>query len=184
MRAILAVLASLALAGCGQESTTPTVSDEAFELGADQVGFYVTMQITEDGIRSAEMTADTAFTYEESRRLDLIGVRVVFFREDGSEGGTLTSRTADYNIADGLFIARENVVLITPGESGERRLETEELHFDMGEDRLWTESPFVIHEDGRTTSGTRFTTDSQFRTWDVSGLRTGGTVETGGGLTF
>lgn len=182
MRGLLLVVAMFALAACGQQSTTPTISDEAFDLGADQVGFFVTMQITEKGIRTAELTADTVYTFEETQRMDMRGVKVVFFREDGSEGGTLTSHTADYGANDNSFIARENVVLITPTPNGERRLETEELNFDLAGDRLWTDSPFVVHEDGRVTRGTRFTTDSKFRTWDVSGLQTEGDVE--GGLRF
>lgn len=184
MRGFLVAVGLLALAACGQQSTTPTVGDEAFDLGADQVIFYVTMQMTEKGIRKAELSADTAYTFEDSKRMDMRGVEVVFYREDGSQAGTLTANTADYYQGDNSFVARENVVLITPGENGERRLETEELHFDLAGDRLWTDSPFVIYEAGRVTRGSRFTTDSKLRTWDVTGLQTEGEVNAGGGLTF
>jgi LPS export ABC transporter protein LptC len=116
--------------------------------------------------------------------MDLINVKVTFYSPDGAEAGTLTSRTGDYNTADNLFIARENVVLITPGANGDRRLETEELHYDIGGDQIWTDSPFVLHEQGRVSQGTRFRTDSQFRTWEVTGLQTEGPVPGEGGLTF
>lgn len=183
-RSLIVGAAVLVLAACGQEATTPTVSEEAFELGADNVLFYMTSQLTEEGVRTAELNADTVYSFEDSRRLDMLGVRVVFYREDGSEGGVLTSRTADYIVADNLFIAREDVVLVTPGPNGDRRLETQELHYDLAGDKLWTDSPFVVYEEGRVTRGTRFTTDSNFVTWEVSGLQTEGDVEAGGGLTF
>lgn len=184
MRRLFALVMFSMATACGQESTMPSAADESLYLQADNISFFVTSHMTSAGVRTATLEADTAFTFESARRWDFIDVKVVFYNELGAEGGTLTSRTADLNVADNLFIARENVVLITPGSNGERRLETEELHYDLAGKIIWTDSPFALHEDGRVSRGTRFRTDDKFETWEVTGLETEGPAPGEGGLTF
>src|SRR5690606_10667146 len=96
------------------------------------------MQMLHEGVLTAEMVADSAFIHEDGRPWDLIGVQATFFTEQGAQAGTLTSERGDYDRSNGVFIARGNVVLITQGTSGERRLETEQLHFNVQQDELWT----------------------------------------------
>jgi LPS export ABC transporter protein LptC len=169
-------------AACGQDTTMPSASSDAFDLPADMVtiGFRTTLYV--DGVVSAVLISDSAYFHEEDRRYDLIGVDVAFYTEQGAEAGTLTSQTGDYQERDGVFIARGNVVLITEGPDGPRHLETEELHYLLQGDRIWTDSPFTLLEAGRTTRGTSFQTDSKFETWEVTGMQTEGTVE--GGIRF
>lgn len=176
MRIFTAVLTCLLAAACSQQSTTPSAGDEAFDLPADQIGFFVNSTLTHAGIRRAEMSADTALSFEQSRRWDLSGVNLTFYDDNGKKAGTLTSDDGDYDMGAGLFIARGNVVLITPGEENDRRLETEELLFDIEGDKLWSDVDFTLYEDDQTTYGTSFRTDGQFQTWEGTGIRTEGTV--------
>lgn len=172
------------LLGCGSQATTPSAAVEATELPADQVIYTLNHVMTKNGVRTAVLNSDTAYLYEDGRRFDLMGVELQFFTETGAESGVLTSTTGEYNLANGLFIARGDVVLITQTPEGSRRLETEQLHYDVTGDRLWSELPFVLVENGRTTRGSSFRSDASFKTWEITGGRTEGGLQTGGGVSF
>jgi LPS export ABC transporter protein LptC len=162
------------LAGCGSDATTPAAAGDLAQLPADQVIYGLRHVMTKDGVRTAVLEADTAYLYEEGRRFDLMGVQLQFFEENGAESGNLVSETGEYNLSNGMFIARSNVVLITSPAAGGRRLETEELHYDVRNDQLWSDTAFTLVEQGRTTRGTRFRSDARFQRWDVTGARTEG----------
>ena len=186
MRIVLAapVLLGLTLAACGDQSTSPAADAEAFDLPADQVMRGITHNLSQDGIRRAVINSDTAFSYEDTRKFDLIGLDVVFFNDVGGEAGHLTATRGEYDLANSLFVARDSVVLISPGPTGERRLLTDELYYDVKTDRIWSDVAFTLVEDGQTSRGTSFRSDSRFETWTVTGLQTTGTVEGEGGLSF
>jgi len=180
---ILSVLLLLP-AACGRDSTAPSAGDDAFNLPADQVAYEVQHVLTSSGVKTALLNSDTAFLYEQARRLDVVGVELVFFNELGAEVGTLTSRAGVYQPSAGVFTARDSVVLVTEGPNGPRRLETENLHYDIKGDLLRSDTPFVFHEGGRTSQGDSFRSDSKFRTWEITGARTEGTVAGDAGLSF
>lgn len=183
MRYAALLFAGSLLVGCGAGADTPTADDSAFELPADQVIFGGRQTLTTDGVRRSEVEADTVLTFEQSRRHEFRQVKVNFFEDNGQNAGTLTATSAEYDIPSGLFIARGNVVLVTPSPNGgERQLQTEELFFDVPNDRIWSDREFTLLEGGQTTSGTTFRSDSQFRTWEVTGARTEGSTE--GGIRF
>lgn len=173
-------LGVLALAACDGESTTPAAVAESAQLPADQVIYGLRHNMTTDGVRSGELLSDSAYMFETGRKLDLKGVRLRFFAENGRETGVLTSSSGEYHTGTGSFVARGDVLLITHAPS--RRLETEELHYDVEGDQLWSDVPFVLREGERVTRGTRFRSDSRFETWSVSNAETsGGLPRTGGG---
>lgn len=185
MRRFLVLGLAAALAACGTQSTTPAPVADGSELPADNIIHGLRHVMTKSGVRTGVLDSDTAYLYEVGRQLDLRGVRLQFFNEAGAQTGTLTSETGEYDIGTGSFVARGNVVLITEGAEGTRRLETEELHYDVPQDRLWSDVPFVLTEGGRTTRGTSFRSDARFESWSVTGARTeGGLPETGTGIRF
>jgi LPS export ABC transporter protein LptC len=181
---VVPVLLVALLGACGSDSTTPSASADAFDLPADQVLYHVQHVVTNAGVKTALLNGDTALVYEQARRFDLTGVELLFFNEQGVQIGSLTSRSGEYQPSAGVFVARDNVVLVTDGPNGERRLETENLHYDIKGDLLRSETPFVFHEDGRTSRGTSFTSNSKFTTWEVTGARTQGEVSGDPGLSF
>lgn len=172
--AILSGILLLAAGGCGQESTTPAAMNESIDLAADQVTNGVTIDLLDGGVRTAIVRSDSAYTF--GRYSELFGVDATFNTETGAENGTVTSEFGVYDMDTKVFIARGDVVLITQGPEGPRQLETDELHYGIAEDRIWTDQPFTLIEGDRITQGTRFRTDSNFQTWEVSGVQTTGTV--------
>lgn len=177
-------LVALLAGGCSEESTTPSATTEEFDLPADQVAWDISQNLTTDGIRTATLVADTALIYERERRMDLMGVNVVFYNEAGGEAGHLTSDKGDYNMETRAFVARGNVVLRTQTPAGDRLLETEELNYETQVDSLYTTRPFKMTENGRVSSGTSFNTNSKFTTWRVTGVQTETPVEGDAGLSF
>src|SRR5687768_10888635 len=81
MKRILGVLPLLLafLAGCEQQGTTPTADEAATELPADQVfwGFKGTV-LNPEGVRSATIASDSAYSFENAGRFDLFGVNLQF----------------------------------------------------------------------------------------------------------
>lgn len=183
-RILFALLAALVVGACGQETTTPAGQSETFDLPADQVGYQIRHNFTNDGIRRAVLTADTAYTYENSRTIELISVQVVFYGEDGEVAGTVRSDEGDYDLENGVFIARENVVLTADSDAGQRKLMTEELHYDIQGDQLWSDTDFTIEDNGRISRGRNFRSDSQLETWTVRGAQTTSEVGEEGSLSF
>lgn len=184
IRSLTFVLTALALAACGRDATTPAAVSEIPEMPADNVMFDSRHLITKDGLRNAELKADTAYVYENEDRVDMIGVRMRFFTESGGESGTLTAETGEYMHRGGQFVARGNVVLVaeTP-DQGRREIRTEELSYDVDADLLSSDVPFVsIMQDGSTVRGTSFRSDSKFQSFRVERAQTSGAG--GGNVTF
>lgn len=184
-RVLFAVFFAGLLAACGTDSTTPAPVAEAPDLPADNIIHGLSHVMTKAGVRTGVLESDTAYLYEVGRRLDLRVVRLQFFNEVGVQTGTLTSKTGEYDITTGAFIARGDVVLVTESPDGQRRLETEELHYDVQGDRLWSEKPFVLNQNGRVTRGSSFRSDSRFQSWSVTNAQTeGGIPQSGSGIQF
>ena len=168
------LLAAWLLTGCQQGSTAPTATTNSDSLPAQQVYFGVRHVTTKDGVRSSELEGDTAYMHEGTGTLFITGVRLKFFTATGTESGNLTSDKGEYDPSGGMFVARENVVLNTSDANGPRRIETEELHYQVKSDELWSEQPFVMTQGSRVTRGTRFKTDGKFSNWNVSNAETTG----------
>jgi LPS export ABC transporter protein LptC len=183
LRAFALFFMTLATAACGSEATLPQ-SAAVGEMPADNVIDGLSHNLTRNGVRASALRADTAHLYQQQRRMELQGVHLTFYSEAGLQTGTLTSDTGDYHTGTRSFVARGNVVLITQGPQGTRRLTTEELHYDVPGDQLWSDVPFTLEEAGRTTRGTSFRSDSQFETWSVTQARTEDGGSPGTGVSF
>ena len=184
---VLLTISTTALAGvaCERDSTSPSAMANVANLPADQVLYGLHHVMTKEGVRTSVLDSDSAYLREEGRVMDLIGVQLKFFTESGAESGTLTSREGEYDVGTGSFVARKQVVLETVGPSGPRRVETEELNYQVKTDQLWSDLPFTMKEGGQTRRGSSFRSDSRFETVTVKNLETsGGLSKEKGGLSF
>lgn len=165
----------VACAACGQDQASTGEAPSIFAEGADQVMLGVEHFLTRDGVRSARITADTAYTFEDASQIDMRGLRIEFFDESGVEEGVLTSRSGLYHLESGDLTVRGQVVMEGfLGESAGSRLETDSLRYASDGDRLTTESTWVLsHGDGTVERGVGLVTDSSLesietRDWSVS----------------
>lgn len=169
------MLLLVACAACGQDTAATGETPSIFAEGADQVMIGVEHFLTRDGVRSARVEADTAFTFEDASQVDLRVLRIEFFDESGLEDGVLTSLSGLYNLESGDLTVRGQVVMEGFLEDGERsRLETDSLIYVSDEDELKTDANWVLtHADGTVERGVGLVTDSslesiQTRDWSVS----------------
>jgi LPS export ABC transporter protein LptC len=160
--------ATVLAAACSGSPQEP-VRGEFHELPADNVMTDVIFRPTSEGVRSAVLRSDTVYVYEDSAEYKLVGVDLEMFDENGRSTATLTSERGAFNTATEQMVALGDVVLITLEE--ERRIETEELHYDPSSRRVWSDVPTVMHTKDGPQRGTSFRADDQFRNVTVVGFQ-------------
>jgi LPS export ABC transporter protein LptC len=159
-------IAALSLAfcplACGESGEPPLVAEEIMQLNPDanMVMFGLESYVTAEGIRRALVEADTAFFFEGRPIVELRGVRVTFYNEDGEETSVLTSREGTYDRENGDMTAKDDVVVVNRSEG--TRLETSVLYYLRPEDRIWSdEHTTMFYADGSIIEGTAFESDSR-----------------------
>ena len=152
---LLAAILVLSTAGACTETTEPPVATSALADSADQVMFGARALLTDQGLMRAELFGDTAFFFDDNTRIELRGVRTIFFTTQGARSAVLTSRAGTYRTA-GNMEARGNVVVVS--EDG-RRLTTEQLRYDQQRNEISSDSAFVLTEPGRRVEGVGFVSD-------------------------
>ena len=150
---LASALLVVTLAGCGEdEPVSEGVAPSVFVEGADQVMVGVENHITRQGVRQAELEADTAYTFEEAGRLDLKQVKLTFFGEVGDTLGVLTGQSAEYQLEAGDVTVRGDVeVDLRTGE----RFEAPVLAYISASNQIRADSGYVLtYPDGTVDRGT------------------------------
>jgi LPS export ABC transporter protein LptC len=169
MRNVCAGLAlAAATAACGGPEAGP-MGVGYMPLPADQVMWDVRQSMNTDGIRAALLLSDTVYVFNDSSKMHLRGVNLTVYDEQGEVRTTVTSSAGELHTVTEVMVARGNVVVITDG--GQRRIETEELHYDPGRRQVWSDVPFVMREGTRVSSGAAFRADDEFRNFEVTEAR-------------
>jgi LPS export ABC transporter protein LptC len=161
----LAVLAFLVLAcACRDPRQDAVAAVEAAADTADQLLIGLTQYITQDGVRTAHLEADTAFLYENTGRADLKKVKVIFFGPGGDTSSVVTGGIGSYDWRTGKMEVRNDVgVLLSNGG----RLTTSVLRYDQTKNEVSTDQHYVYAAPDRQMQGDGFVTDpalSVFRT--------------------
>ncbi len=154
-------------AGCTETTTTNVVSEDLIGLDADNLVLGMTHQMTNNGVRYAELQADTAYYFQNEGKYELHQLSLVVRTTAGVERATMTAEWGELMEANESMIARRNVVLVLPDRDG--RLETSELFYDPVNERFWSDSATVFTEGSRVTRGTGFESDLNFQNVSVRG---------------
>lgn len=159
-----------AATACAPDEAPPTAGPGVLRDGVDMVIIDMDHYLTRLGIRRARLLSDTAEYVSESE-IHLRPVELIFFDDDGAEISVLT---ADYGIFYEVpedMEATGNIVILDRRD--DRRLETEQIRYSKGEDRLYGDSPFVLESNaGRTiTKGDAFESDPGLDTVRIKGPR-------------
>lgn len=165
---ILFVLAigSISLAGCLEEETTPVAAPELLEIGADLVMLDMENTITVEGVREAEVYADTAYFFKDSTYYLLKNpVLVLFTEKTGAQRARVVSEQGIMNMNTNELKAQGRVVLTV--QEGNRRVESPELNYEPNGDRIWSDSLTIMYEEGVVSEGLGFTSDLDFRSMTV-----------------
>ncbi len=173
----VAVIALSLLSGaCTEETTTPVASPPLLETGADMVMQGLRFLVTIDGVRDAEVFADSAFFYQDSSIYHLVDPEMLLFTESGAQRARVTARRGRFNPTTQELLATGGVILVIT--EGDKRVESEELNYDPNGDRIWSDSATTMVEPGRVTEGFGFESDLNFRRTVVG---PGSIRNTGGG---
>ncbi|MEN8374839.1 MAG: LPS export ABC transporter periplasmic protein LptC [Gemmatimonadota bacterium] len=158
VRAAVVLLA--ACAACDGLGPEPTGGDIP-GMVASQVMYALHHEVTVDGVREAVIDSDSAHFFDDSTAVHLFGVDLKVYSPDGRERAHVTSQTGTLDTRTQAMIARGGALVVTQG--GSRTIRTEELHYDPGADRVWSDVDFVMVEPGRTTRGSGFSADAEFQ---------------------
>lgn len=182
-----------ALAGaCRPDPAAPTATERATNVPADIIAYDIQHTMTAEGVRRVVLFGDSAYQRTGASDVDVMGVRLTFYGDNGAKTGDLTSKTGDYNLTSGTMVARGSVVLNVLGASA-ARIESEELHFDLKADRIWSDKPTTRRQGASVVQGTSFRSDTRFQNITVGSARTSGppprdlaqpAPSTGGGFRF
>lgn len=168
MRTVTFAALVLAVAACNG-TTGPTTTDYR-SLPADQVMYGMEHNISNGGIRSAHLKADTALMFNDSSSIQLRVVDLDVFTEQGVVRAELTSQKGELDERTNRMIARGNVVLVVKGENG-RTIYTEELHYDPEQKQIWSDVKIrQVFPDGRENTATSFRSDDQFSNFTAQGV--------------
>jgi LPS export ABC transporter protein LptC len=167
-RIVLAALACGALSACN--GTTDPATSNYKPLPADQVMYGMEHVVSNGGIRTAHLKADTALMYNDSTSIQLRGVDLDVFNEQGVVRADLTSKSGELDQNTNRMVARGNVVLVVTGENG-RTIYTEELHYDPNQKQIWSDVKIrQVFPDGRENTADSFRSDDQFKNFTAQGL--------------
>lgn len=175
-RSLVAGVALAATLACNG-ATEPIGDGDVPELPSDQVIEGVTFTVTQEGVRQALLLSDTAYMHQDSTGVDLVGMDLRVFDEEGRERAHVTSTTGVLDTRTQAMTATGDVRLVT---SDGTVITTDELHYDPSDNRIWSDQPTVmVQRGGSRVEGTGFTSDTEFRNYQIQGART-----RGGGLRF
>ena len=169
---LTALVLAAVLSACDRDLATPVADAELQAMEADYVVFGMLSYVTDKGVRSGRVEADTAFVYEETSTALLRQMALVFYDEYGAERATVMGTDGEWNQATNRMVARGDVVLLIHSDSS--RIESAEIYYDQAIDKVWSDSTTVrMMKDGALFSGTAFESDMTFENLAIRGMRGG-----------
>lgn len=160
----MVLAASVLATACGGEEDP--VAERSFrDLPADQVVFDTDHYIKDLGVLRAHVHADTAEVWEDSARMVMYPVELTLYDQNGAETAHLTSDEGELDLDTNRTVARGNVVLVTT--EGDRRILTEELHYDPRQGRIWSDVHTVMFEGESRLEGSGFRANNEMTDVEV-----------------
>lgn len=168
--AAVTVMAAAWSAACDKPVDTPVAADALQEIAADQVVYGMTSYLTSTGVRQGRVDADTAYAYNDSSTLSIVGMHAVFYDDNGRERAHVTADAGELDRRSDRMVARGNVILIVAADG--RKIESAELNYDPDRDLIWSDSATVqTLPNGQVTRGTSFKSDLEFKNVQIANPR-------------
>jgi LPS export ABC transporter protein LptC len=159
--AALAIAVVAAACGRGDDPVAERLGD----LPADQVVFDIEYYMNDLGVLRAHLRADTAYVWEDSARTVLFPVELTLYDRNGAESAHLTADEGEVDTGTNNTVARGNVVLVTT--AGDRRIMTEELHYEPRRGRIWSDVHTVMLEGDTRLEGAGFRANNEMTDVEV-----------------
>ena len=151
-----ALLLALSVA-CSSGKEPPVAVKNPLADSADQILFHTKSVLTDGGVMKAEVYGDTAYVFDDNTRVEMRGVRTVFFTVTGVKNAVLTSLQGTYNTRTNNMEARGNVVVVS--EDG-RHLTTPVLRYSQARNEISSDTSWRLTDTtARQMTGIGFTSD-------------------------
>jgi LPS export ABC transporter protein LptC len=150
-----AVVLALSI-GCSSGKPLPVAVRNPLADSADQVLYHTKSVLTDGGVMKAEVYGDTAYVFDDNTRVEMRGVRTVFFTVTGAKNAVLTSRQGTYNTRTNNMEARGDVVVVS--EDG-RHLTTPILRYFQSRNEISSDTSFTLTDSAHQMIGIGFTSD-------------------------
>lgn len=168
MRASIPLLAAaLVLAvACAEEPTGATAEQGTFIPTDYQIvnGFRLTRTV--DGIRNAEIVADSSWQWGDSTAVRLFGVEMDFYDSLGIPTARATASEARLDMESRDMELRGNAVLEV--EVRNTTIQSPVLYYSPESDVIRSDTVTRANIDGDLVTGTRFESDLQFRNMTIA----------------
>lgn len=105
--------------------------------------------ITIEGVKKAVLVAEQLYFYNDTSTVVGDTIQVSFFGEGGEFVSMLTAVSGVINQRSQEMTARGNVDVRSP----DSRIETEVLHYEPAADRIWSDQPTIINQQGNVIRG-------------------------------
>lgn len=150
-----ATVAVVVVAGvaCSGEVESP-VGRSFVDAPADHVAWGLHTNIREEGSLRARVYGDTAYTWEDEGRMLLFPMEAHLFGKHGARTALLTADEGEIDTNTNRMVARGSVVLVTLPDN--RRLLTEELHYDPRLGQIWSDAGTVMYDGNTRVEGSGF----------------------------
>jgi len=153
----IALVAVTFAAGCNTPQVSANTRRQTPDDSVEQVMFGARTVLVSGGTRRGEVAGDTVATFDAATRFEFHRVHAVFTNPLGRPLGTLTAPTGTYRVGHGLFDTYGQVTIVS--DTARRRLEGSAVRYDVGQNRLSSDSAFVATAGTRRLTGVGFTAD-------------------------
>lgn len=170
----LFVLAS----ACTDDSREGPVT-ELEEVTANQILYGTSQTLTRNGVQEGLLEADSIYMWDDSTHARIFGLVVFLYDERGHEKGRVTADGGRLSEIGNQLWAYGNALLDVPeDEMNERRIiHSEELYFDMDQERIWTGVAVRMQRGLCEVTGDGFESDLSFNNLTIEAPREGGCSE-------
>lgn len=165
MTAALVVLVTAGLGACTEEPTG-AIADDSLVLRDYLISEGFAFTSTVDGVRNADVVADSAWTWQDSTATYLFGVQMNFFDSLGVASARLTSQEARLDAETQDLVATGNAVLLVLAMN--YRIQSPELYYSPEQNEIRSDTVTRAQLDGDLITGSSFRSDLQFQNIEIA----------------
>lgn len=156
---------AMGLVACQEEPSTTVAGEGLQELAADNVVYGLEEILTQDGVRSGIVRADSAYVFGDSALSHLYEVDMTLYNDQGRDRAHLTADRGVLHQRSELMTAEGNVVLRVLDQGV--TVETSRLRYDPSSQMISSDTVSTFRRDGKVQHGTCFRSDLQFTSYSV-----------------
>jgi len=149
--------------GCGSPSPVPP-KEKTAKGAPEQIFRGVSLRESSGGKVEWDLHATHAVQVSANGPTALDSIEVLFYQGGPVVRSTLTADSGRVDVEKGILIAIGNVVVITPEGN---RLETEELHWDRKQDRVYSEKFVRLTRAKDVLTGIGFRSDPNLESYEI-----------------